>query len=149
MIIRRMKKTDLEQIDHIEKASFVQPWSLSSFRAELNKPYAILLVAEEKEQIIGYVVAWEVANELHIANIAVKVENQCQGIATLFMAELEKIVADCDWMGLEVRESNKAAITLYKKLGFLQAGKRKNYYELEKEDAILMVKKIRKTAISH
>ncbi len=140
MIIRRMKEADLEQIHQIEKVSFVQPWSLGSFRVELSKPYAILLVAEEKEQIIGYVIAWEAASELHIANIAVKVENQRQGIATSFMSELEKIVPDCEWMGLEVRESNTAAIMLYKKLGFLQAGKRKNYYEFEQEDAILMVK---------
>ena len=40
---------------------------------------------------------------------------------------------------LEVRENNITAIEFYKKNGFKEAGKRKNYYRDTGEAAIIMV----------
>lgn len=140
MLIREMQKEDLEQILKIEHDSFVEPWSQASFEAELEKHYALLLVAALSNEIIGYAVAWKIANELHIANLAVKAVYQRQGIATRFLNEMENRMPKLEWMELEVRQSNLAAINLYEKMGFFKIGTRKNYYQKENEDAILMVK---------
>lgn len=138
--IRKMKLHDLDQVMTIERQSFKTPWSMASFKAELKKKYGINLVADYQKEIKGYLVAWKIDHEMHIANLAVSKLWQRNGIATNLLRKLELDYNDVEWMGLEVRESNMAARALYQKLGFIHAGVRKDYYADEGEDAVLMVK---------
>ncbi len=138
--IRKMEKDDLNQVMDIENELFTTPWSLPGFEAELSKKYGINLVIEVQNQIVGYLIAWKIDNEMHIANLAVTETWQNQGIATALMDHLESDHDDLEWMGLEVRESNLAARALYNKLGFSVAGIRPDYYADDGEDAVLMYK---------
>ncbi|MCI8409140.1 MAG: ribosomal protein S18-alanine N-acetyltransferase [Lachnospiraceae bacterium] len=142
MNIRYMKKEDLDQVWGIEQTLFSKPWSKQDFLDALSKEENIYIVAEDKEQILGYCGIWGVAGEGQITNVAVKKEYQGKGIATsLFCDVLKKgETKELHVYTLEVRVSNNRAIHLYEKMGFVSAGVRKNFYELPTEDAVIMWK---------
>ena len=143
MIIRNMQEADLSQVAEIEKQIFSIPWSLESFRESMMLEHTIYLVAEEEKTIIGYCGMYRVFNEGEIVNVAVAPQYRRHGVAKKLLEELFKESAslNVDNFFLEVRESNEAAITLYKKLGFIEAGIRRNFYEKPRENAIFMWKR--------
>ncbi len=144
-IIRKMAVEDLEQVIAIDQISFSLPWPPRAFHAELTKNSAIsrCWVAEQDEKIIGMIVAWLIVDEIHIATIAVHPDFRGQGVGndllahTLQFAKEEGAIASM----LEVRPSNEAAINMYKKFGYEEVSRRKEYYSDNKEDAILMTLK--------
>jgi ribosomal-protein-alanine N-acetyltransferase len=140
--IEAMRKRDLAQVLEIEQAVFPVPWSRESFRHELGNPCACNRVARHGSEIAGYVCARVVAGELKVNNIAVRDAWRRQGVgARLLASVLELAQAEqCDEATLEVRSSNIAALTLYRRFGFRQVGRRKAYYQDTGEDAILMTK---------
>ena len=83
-----------------------------------------------------------VLDEGYISNVAVSPAYRRQGIADKLISQLLKSAEDKEltFVTLEVRQSNIPAISLYEKNGFIKVGQRKNYYDLPKEDAILMTK---------
>jgi ribosomal-protein-alanine N-acetyltransferase len=108
--------------------------------AELQRPWARIWVAREERGVAAYVVAWHVADELHVLNVATRADRRRRGIARALMDHLvdharEKHVKH---VLLEVRRSNVAAIALYRGLGFFAMGVRARYYP-DDEDAIEMV----------
>ena len=137
-----MQKEDIDQVLAIETASFSFPWSRRSFEAEFEKEFGVSYVALIADRIEGYLIAWLVADEVHIANIAVHSEYRKQGPGRMLMEVIFRNSEGFSWIGLEVRRSNKTARAMYKKLGFQEVGIRKNYYVGECEDAILMVKRL-------
>lgn len=137
--IRKMHEQDLPEVLKIAGQSFSMPWSLKSFKSELLNPQSILKVAELNGEIAGYVVLRKILDEAEILSIAVKPEMRRKGIATeLLKNALEEIKDSVKACFLEVRVSNKQAISFYEKIGFRKAGMRKKYYLLPEEDAILM-----------
>ncbi len=138
--MRPMQREDIDQIYHLEKLIFPSPWSHSSFEAELLHDYSRCLVVSNENTIIAYTVFWIIEDEIHIANLAVRESYRGFGIATWIMDIIFTIANanNIKIMHLEVRKSNTNAICLYQKFGFNIVGIRKNYYETEKEDAILM-----------
>ena len=142
VIIRRMRKEDLDAVTAIEEATFAIPWSRESFRQELERNVAArYLVAEVEGKVIGYAGAWIILDESHITNIAVEEAYRGQGIGRQLTEALIQYLSNlgaCD-ATLEVRVSNIRAQNLYKSLGFVSVGKRKRYYEDNQEDAFLMV----------
>lgn len=140
MQIRDMQELDLDQVCAIEEQIFSQPWSRQDFLDSVKNDTHIYLVAEQDGIIMGYCGMWGIAGEGQITNVAVAPQFHRQGVAKkLFRVFLEK----GKQMGLtvftlEVRTSNLPAIQLYKKFGFKEAGIRKNFYELPKEDALIM-----------
>ncbi len=125
----------------IERESFPTPWSAISFYCEQQKPYAKLWVVEDPNgKIVGYICFWIIKEEVHLANIAVSPKYRRQGIASFML----RIMIRCarrrgaKRIFLEVRRTNRAAITLYQRFGFKIDGMRKGYYSDTKEDAILM-----------
>lgn len=92
------------------------------------------------ERIVGFLCAWIVSGELHINNLAVHPGYRGRGIASqLLDAMLVRAYARSVTVGyLEVRASNEAAAALYKCYGFQPIGRRRNYYEHPREDAIVM-----------
>lgn len=143
MVIRNMQESDLTQVEAIEKANFSIPWSLESFRESMELEHTIYLVAEEDGNIMGYCGMYRVFNEGEIVNVAVAEAYRRRQVASKLLEQLfiESSELKVDNFFLEVRESNEAAIQLYKKLGFIEAGIRKNFYEKPRENAIFMWKR--------
>ncbi len=131
------------QVAAIEKANFSVPWSLESFRESMKLEHTIYLVAEEEENIMGYCGMYRVFNEGEIVNVAVAEAYRRKKVALRLLKQLfiESSELKVDNFFLEVRESNQPAIQLYKKLGFTEAGIRKNFYEKPRENAIFMWKR--------
>jgi ribosomal-protein-alanine N-acetyltransferase len=132
---------DLERILAIEKASFEQPWSLTSFKRELSLPFSRIAVAVSgsQSQIKGYLCRWMVVDELHVLNIAVHPDFRRRGVAAgLLEDSLDEAKAkNIEVATLEVRRSNLAARGLYRKFGFEERRLRRNYYG-PGEDAFIM-----------
>jgi ribosomal-protein-alanine N-acetyltransferase len=136
-----MREPDLDQIVDLEMQLFVSPWSRGMFEEELQeKEYVLALVLENEGRIVGYLIAYLVADEVHIANIGTAPDQQRRGLGKAMMQNLLDQAQKNGFTlaHLEVRRTNRAAISLYEKLGFHIVGVRKNYYEHEKEDALLM-----------
>jgi len=135
-----MKEEDIDSVLEISSLSFSIPWSKDSYIQELTNPIARYLVAKIDNKIVGFVGTWIVLDESHITNIAIHPNYRKQGMGSSL---LEAFLKYCKSQGciaytLEVRNSNKAARTLYEKYNFKQEGVRKGYYEDTKEDAIIM-----------
>ena len=142
MIITKMKDDHVSQVAQLEKLCFSDPWSENSVALELENPLSLWLVAEMDGAVAGYVGSQTVIDETDMMNIAVHPDHRRQGIAA---ALIEALIEELKGKGshcltLEVRASNESARSLYEKLGFQQAGIRKNYYRNPKEDAIILRK---------
>lgn len=137
-----MDRSHLESIAALERQCFSAPWSVSMLEEELFNPQASFLVAEgEDGQVLGYAGLQVVLDEGYIANIAVAPQWRRQGLAgELLEVYCRFAQAHLAFLTLEVRASNEAAIALYVKHGFAQAGFRKNYYQDPKEDALIMTR---------
>ncbi len=132
------------QIAALEEATFSLPWDEASIRAELENPLALWLVCTENETVLGYVGSQTVFEDADILNVAVRPEARRRGIAAALLRELEPMLTarGAERITLEVRASNAPAIALYRKLGYVQVGLRKNYYEKPREDALILQKQI-------
>jgi [ribosomal protein S18]-alanine N-acetyltransferase len=140
-----MKKEDIDQVMAIEQTSFSMPWSRNLFLSEFRSPLvSTLMVALENDRlprrVIGYIVFWLVAKEMHILNLAAAPDQRRQGIATnLVLAALKGAYQKGATRAfLEVRASNSAAQKLYSNLGFTGTSVRRGYYDSPVEDAVLM-----------
>lgn len=133
----------VEDVLIIEKLSFSIPWNREAFINEIaNNHLARYVVCMLGEKVAGYGGMWLIAGEAHITNIAVHPEYRKIGAASSILDGLLSICRQesITEITLEVRESNKAALNLYTKFGFLSEGLRHGYYEDNKENAIIMWK---------
>ena len=139
-----MAAEHLNEVAALELACFSRPWSRQMLAEELDNQCAAFLVAvePETEQPVGYAGLLVVADEGYITNVAVFPEYRRQGVAAKLLAVFENFARGnhLAFLTLEVRPSNAAAIALYESFGFRQAGRRKNYYDLPKEDALILTK---------
>lgn len=135
-------KEDIQGIFEVSNLSFKLPWSIESIKSEINNPLAKYIVAKDMEsnKILGFIGVWIILGECDITNIAVHPEFRKLGIGEKLLTSMINLCEslNCNIINLEVRSSNLSAISLYKKLNFLEVGLRKGYYEDNKEDAILM-----------
>ncbi len=131
----------LPQLTALEQICFPSdPWSESVYRAALDNPAAAILLAQgEDGGLLGCAVLSTVLDEGSLDNIAVAPHARRQGIADALLSALTGFGREhLTCLMLEVRASNAPAIALYEKHGFAAVGRRKNYYDAPKEDAILM-----------
>ncbi len=139
-----MKESDLDEVLQIERMSFRVPWSKNMFRQDMAFPLARCLVAkrpvEGKKRVVGYVICWFVADEVHLTNIAVSAELHHGGSATRLLEEALRLARSerMRFCTLEVRLSNEVAKGFYRKLGFEARGVRPKYYSDNNEDAVIM-----------
>lgn len=135
-----MTMEHIPQIAALERACFSRPWSEALLQNELWNDSAVIIVAEgEDGTVIGYAGLQTVLDEGYINNVAVREDYRRQGVADELIAAFVRFgQAKLAFLTLEVRASNAPAIALYAKHGFAEAGRRKNYYEDPKEDAVLM-----------
>lgn len=140
--IREMQLDDLEQVMTIEEANFSVPWTETGFFTFLLREDTLFLVAEEGEKILGYCGVVTVQDEGDITNVAVEKNSQNQGIGKKLLEEMFQRTqkAGVCRLFLEVRAGNAAAHHLYEKMGFVQMGIRKNYYEQPVEDGVVMMR---------
>jgi len=140
--IDRMMREDIEQVLAIERVSFTVPWSRNLFLSEFrNTRVSLMLVARPPEGgIIGYIVCWVVADELHILDLATEPFWRRRGIARMLVlaAVREGAERGASRAFLEVRASNTAALLLYEGLGFNRTLVREGYYDMPVEDAVVM-----------
>ena len=130
----------LEQIALIEQECFSCPWTVEQLRTQLKDKNHEFIAAVSGDKVLGYVGMMYVLDEGYISNVAVTPECRKKGIADALIDRLIEISSSLglSFVSLEVRESNAPALALYSKHGFSPVGRRKNYYVLPKEDAILM-----------
>lgn len=132
----------LERVVAVESSAYTHPWTPGNFRDALASGYqAQLLVAGDT--LLGYFVAMQVLDEVHLLNIAVAPAAQGQGCARLLLDTLAHWARlhSAQWLWLEVRESNTRARAIYERHGYRQVGARKRYYPVhhgERETAIIM-----------
>lgn len=129
------------QVAEIERMNFSHPWTEKMLQEELDNMLSSFICAlGENGVVMGYAGLTVVAGEGYINNIAVRQEYRRQGVASELLKVFLRFgkAQGLSFLTLEVRASNEAAKRLYMKHGFAQVGRRKNYYDDPKEDAILM-----------
>ena len=140
--IQVMNESHVAQVAELEKRCFTAPWSENSIRYELTNPISLWLVAVEDGKLLGYVGSQSVMGEADMMNVAVEPESRRRGIGRRLVEDLVQALKDrqVNSLTLEVRASNEPAKALYEQLGFLQIGRRPNYYRNPKEDALILRK---------
>jgi ribosomal-protein-alanine N-acetyltransferase len=141
LVIDRMRAEDLDQVLGIERASFGMPWSRGAFLYEMQQNrVARCWVMREGRDVIGYICLWEIADELHVTNVAVHPARRRQGIARTLLGGViqDGRARKLRLVVLEVRPSNRDALTLYESFGFRVVGRRRGYYYDTGEDALIM-----------
>lgn len=139
--IERMLPADLPDVLIIERASFSMPWSRGAFLYEIEQnQVARCWVGREDGRIVGYICLWEVADELHVTNVAVHPHARRRGVARALIDSVfaRGRAAGSRMILLEVRPSNAEAIALYESFGFHVVGRRRGYYYDTGEDALVM-----------
>ena len=140
MTISAMEHKDIDGLARLEKICFSTPWTRAGLEAELSFPPAVFIVAHIGGEIAGYAGMHRAAGECYVDNVAVFPEFRRQGVGEELMRGLilRARENDGEFISLEVRKSNSQAIELYSKLGFVQAGVRRDFYDKPREDALIL-----------
>ena len=141
-IIVNGSEKHIEALELLEKQCFSTPWTREQLITQLPDERHIFLVTEYSGNAVAYVGMMYVLDEGYISNVAVSPQHRKKGFADALIKRIVEISHEKElaFITLEVRRSNIPAISLYEKHGFVKVGIRKNYYDLPKEDAILMTK---------
>ncbi len=136
MNIRQAQPGDIPAIAALERECFSDPWPADMIGRMLDN----FTVALEGEELAGYLALSSVLDEGNIDNVAVSPSFRRRGVADTLVADALRRSREAGLAALmlEVRAGNIAARRLYEKHGFREVGRRKNYYERPREDAILM-----------
>lgn len=136
-----MTGEDVPAVLEIEAASFDDPWPDEVFKAELRHCWSHCRVLRTADEVVGYLVFWSVADEVHLLNVAVRPAERNHHLGRLLLDYMLEFAREhrARFVTLEVRRSNAAAIHLYESGGFKQVGVRPRYYANNGEDAIVML----------
>lgn len=135
-----LTKGHVLEVYEIECLSFHSPWSIEALTEELLNPTARYVVAVKDSKVLGFGGMWLILDEAHITNIAVHPEYRNLKLGSLILESLIRIGEEEGTlaMTLEVRVSNINAQKLYGKYNFITAGRRKAFYQDNKEDCLIM-----------
>lgn len=137
MKIIKAEPEHIPAIAALEKVCFpADPWPEDMIARMADR----FTVAVEDGAAAGYLVLSSVLDEGNIDNVAVAPEYRRRGVADALVADAVRRAKEAElaFLTLEVRASNDPAIRLYEKHGFREVGRRRNYYEKPREDAMLM-----------
>ena len=140
--IRKLTLSDLDPVMEIEPVAFGNHhWSRQSFVNELNNVAGQYFAAwDGQDRLLGYSGFWLIGEEAHITTLAVHPDFRRQSVGERLLIhdirQAEKVGAR--WITLEVRLSNEWAQKLYFKYGFKNLGQRRNYYQDNGEDALVL-----------
>lgn len=139
-------ESDIDTVLDIETVSFPSPWGRVSFEGELSEKTSRSLVIKKRQQekparVIAYLCFRLLEDEMHIMNLAVDPDYRRRGVATFLLGYGLRLANryGAKRAFLEVRASNHAAIKLYRKMDFCEAGRRQRYYLETQEDAVVMI----------
>lgn len=140
MKISKAVASDALKIAEIEKVCFSHPRSCEEVEKETgDKNFLYFVAKDDDENLLGYVGATAVFDEISITNIACDISQRRCGVGKNLIEFLKTYGKENGFLYifLEVRKSNLPAIGLYEKCGFEKIGERKNFYDAPKEDAVL------------
>jgi ribosomal-protein-alanine N-acetyltransferase len=130
-----------EMLAELEHLTIPDGWSAASFKSEAEKTCGYVIYVTYEDNIAALLTAYDSVYEGNITNVAVHPSYRRRGLAERMIAEFERLLPnDAESIFLEVRETNIAAISLYKKCGFEPVGIRKNFYSNPRENAVVMKK---------
>jgi ribosomal-protein-alanine N-acetyltransferase len=140
LTVSPMRRRHLPDVLAIEAQVYPRPWSSRLFEDELDRSGRVYLVARLGATVVGYAGVLMIADDGHIATIAVDPAWQRHGIARSLLVELVRAARElgANQLTLEVRVTNRGAQELYRSLGFAPGGARKAYYSDNGEDALVM-----------
>ena len=140
-----MDRSHLAAVAALERLCFTTPWNEAMLEEELYNDTASFIVAQRDDgEVLGYAGLHVILDEGYTDNVAVRPEYRRQGVADRLLDVFCRFgQARLAFLTLEVRPSNTAAVALYEKHGFAEAGRRKNYYENPTEDALLLTKEFK------
>ncbi len=143
VVFKQMEMSDIDEVAKLEEKTFSLPWSKTAFIDVLDREEYLFIVALFENKVIGYCGFNNICGEGDITNVAVESDFRGKGIGKAMLEsalkwEEEEGIFD---FTLEVRVSNKNAICLYEKVGFVSEAVRKNFYERPVEDALIMWKR--------
>jgi len=139
-----MTVAHVDAVVAVEQQAYSHPWTRGNFVDSLHAGYHCrVLTAGDPESLLGYFVAMQGVDEVHLLNITVAPAFQRQGWAPLMLEALGGWARGqrAQWLWLEVRTSNERAQDVYLRHGFRRVGVRKAYYPAaggRREDAIVM-----------
>jgi ribosomal-protein-alanine N-acetyltransferase len=139
---------DLSAVSELQRRSFTNPWGADAIQWELtHTDVARLFVARSADAadgaagaMLAYCACWLLFDELHINSLAVEERLRRHGVARTLLRGVfaEAVKAGARAATLEVRRSNEAARRLYEGLGFVVEAVRRDYYQLPREDALIL-----------
>jgi ribosomal-protein-alanine N-acetyltransferase len=152
LLLEAATTDDLDALVALEMECHAHPWSARGLRDALARGAGgrgILVLRgpwtpdDARRGIRAYCALEQVADELHVHNLAVAPEARRRGLARRLLALALEIAArnGARAAHLEVRESNAAARALYRAMGFAEEGRRRDYYSSPTEDAILLTRR--------
>lgn len=145
MMIRLLRENELGDIEEIESRATPFPWSRRQFDNSLAAGHWIAVV-EEGGELRGFSIFSRVIDEASLLNIVIDPDCQGRGYGRTLLVEGLRAMTEQGGRRcfLEVRQSNRAARSLYESLGFEVVGERKAYYPAEggREDAVVMCREL-------
>ena len=144
LLFRNTTIEDLDEIYALECETYGKyHWSKESFKNELTQECSRYLVCESstnKKEILGFTGYWLIGNEGHITTMVIGDQYRNNHLADILLYTMigSAVQNRINWLTLEVRISNIAAINLYVKYKFKQLGIRKKYYQNNNEDALIL-----------
>ncbi|BAZ04042.1 ribosomal protein S18-alanine N-acetyltransferase [Calothrix sp. NIES-3974] len=141
--LQHLNHSHISMILEIDRACFGGLWTIEAYQRELDSPNSDIIgviATPSSLSLLGIACVWSILEEAHITILAVHPQYQGQGLGQLLLWGLLQIAHErsLERATLEVRASNKAAISLYRKFGFQTAGRRKRYYQDNGEDALIL-----------
>ena len=137
-----MTVSRLDAVMAIERRAYPHPWSRGNFTDSMQAGYPMQLLLAG-DTLLGYYVAMQGVDEVHLLNLTVAPEHQRQGWSRVLLDALAlwSRARGAQWLWLEVRVSNARALSVYAAHGSRRVGVRKAYYPAhqgQREDAVVM-----------
>jgi [ribosomal protein S18]-alanine N-acetyltransferase len=146
--IEAARADDVDALASLERRCYTHPWTVRGFRDALRRgERGLVLVARApaasvpaERGILAYCVTENAADELHVHNLAVRPESRGEGLGRrlLALALAIGVRRGARVALLEVRESNRPALDLYRSMGFAPVAVRRNYYTQPAENALVL-----------
>ena len=139
------EEAHLPALAELQRLCFTPPASEARLREKLENGHYYGLVALLNDEVVGFIGVDEISGEAFVDDLAVFPQYRRRGVASALLARAETgaILRGCGKIHLECRESNEAALRLYGRRGYKRVGRRKNFYESPREDAVLMTMEVR------
>jgi ribosomal-protein-alanine N-acetyltransferase len=131
-----MTVQQLDTVLAIELQAYAFPWTRGNFIDSLAAGYTAQVLYGSQGELLGYFIAMDGVDELHLLNITVAPAVQRQGHARFMLDELCALARTrrAEQIWLEVRGSNLRARSIYERYGFRHVGLRRGYYPASRDE---------------